>query len=350
LVFSSGQSALTGLILSLLGEGRSGETLHALFLGNYFETHDLFDLFAHGVVCDRVHDWGSCLTPELLSRYDVIVAEPVSYGREMRAFDIDRLLAAWRALNEERPLTLIFDTTLVGPRAPSEKILSGVWRPPAPAPLVAQLRSGLKLDQAGFELANVGIVSLFAPADQPERFSTFSARLRRVRTLTGSGLTFDDLAVLEAPWFLDASVLARHTDRIFANNAALARALKHSQVSVAHPSLLGEQDWAVAPFCIIHLEHDDIAAYRALENKIGEEVERRGLLFERGGSFGFRGHRYEVVEPDPARAEPFLRIAMGARSGPSFVGIVELLREVFAAPESLGFKTASPASAAIEGG
>lgn len=87
---------------------------------------------------------------------------------------------------------------------------------------------------------------------------------------------------------------------------------------------------AVAPFCLVHLKSGDIAAYRTLETRIGEAVAERGLLFDRGGSFGFRGHRYEVVEPTPDRGAPFLRIAMGARGGPSLNGIMELMRELLA--------------------
>jgi hypothetical protein len=325
-LFSSGQAALAAILLALLAERRRGETLHALFLGNYFETHDLLDLFAHTVVCDRVHDWGACATPELLSRNDLIVIEPVSYGREMRAFDLDRLLNVWVGLGEERPRTLIFDTTLVGPRFPLAKILSGLWRPPTSTPLVVQLRSGLKLDQAGFELANVGIASLYAADnDRRDRAGSFGARLRKVRTTVGSGLTFDEIAVLEAPWFLDAATLSRHTDWVFAHNAALAQALWRADVNVGHSCLNSDQSWAVAPFCTIHLATDEIEVYRALETQIGDEALRRGLLFDRGGSFGFRGHRYEVVEPDPARGAPFLRIAMGARGGPSLCGVIDLM-------------------------
>jgi hypothetical protein len=58
-LFSSGQSALAGILLSLLGERSTNGKLRALFLGNYFETHDLFDLFAHAIMSDRVHDWGA---------------------------------------------------------------------------------------------------------------------------------------------------------------------------------------------------------------------------------------------------------------------------------------------------
>ncbi|MBL8782524.1 MAG: hypothetical protein JNL06_16425, partial [Alphaproteobacteria bacterium] len=49
--------------------------------------------------------------------------------------------------------------------------------------------------------------------------------------------------------------------------------------------------------------------------------------------FGFRLHRFETVIPDKDMGEPYLRIAMGARPGPSLHGVVDLMREVAAAPD-----------------
>jgi hypothetical protein len=251
----------------------------------------------------------------------------------MRAFDLEGFLRAWKNLGAERPSTIVFDTTLVGPRFPLKKMLGGLCRAPMASPLVVELRSGLKLDQAGLELANVGIASLFATNDTVHIHSDFAKRLRKVRTIAGSGLTFEEIAVLEAPWFLDAAALARHTERIFANNAAFARALSQLPgVNVSHAGLDDDRTWAVAPFCVVHLPTDDALAYRTLEHRIGEEVLRRGLLFDRGGSFGFRGHRYEVVEPDAARGSPFLRIAMGARGGPSLDGVTALMASLLDDP------------------
>ena len=67
-------------------------------------------------------------------------------------------------------------------------------------------------------------------------------------------------------------------------------------------------------------------ALEALADRLDREAEARGLLIERGGSFGFRGHRYEVIEPETGEP-PFLRVALGARDGHSCRGVIELMAE-----------------------
>jgi hypothetical protein len=65
-------------------------------------------------------------------------------------------------------------------------------------------------------------------------------------------------------------------------------------------------------------------------HRVDREIERRGLLAARGGSFGFRGHRYELIEPKPSEGETFLRVALGWRDGHSRQGLCELFQELSA--------------------
>lgn len=64
--------------------------------------------------------------------------------------------------------------------------------------LASVFRSGLKLDHAGLELANVGIVQLFVRDGAKIELSAMGVVLERIRALTGSELTLDELAALSA--------------------------------------------------------------------------------------------------------------------------------------------------------
>jgi len=57
-----------------------------------------------------------------------------------------------------------------------------------------------------------------------------------------------------------------------------------------------------------------------------------GLALANGGSFVFRGNRYELIEPEPQAGQPFLRVAMGYRGGSDRDRIVDLFRELAALP------------------
>lgn len=156
-------------------------------------------------------------------------------------------------------------------------------------------------------------------------------RIRKIRTLLGLGLSFGDVAVLEAPWFLDHEYTNGFQRAVFDNNARLAKTVWQNNRlfrGAFHPSVL--RDWRGlqdAPYCAFRLQGGDLDALARLETLLHSEIRKRGLLFETGGSFGFLGHRFEVVRPEDG-SEPFLRVALGRRSGWGCDQIIELMCEL----------------------
>jgi len=241
---------------------------------------------------------------------DVVIVEPVWCDGSFSCTD---------ALPMARQL-LILDTTLVGPGADLRPYLQA-----ARCPLVIAYSSGLKLDQAGMELANVGIVRIYARDDARHT----GAALRRIRSLVGAGLTLDEMSALSASWFMDRAYADRYVGAIFANNRRLAAAIGPRSAIFAphcHPSL--HRQGADAPFCALQLNEPSLQAYRALERLVALECERRDIVVTKGGSFGFRGHRFELIEPEPGQGEPFLRVAMGWRDGWSCRRLCALFEEL----------------------
>jgi hypothetical protein len=243
---------------------------------------------------------------------------------------------------------LVFDTTLCGPFFPLQSLLRALDGSAAPR-LVVRMNSALKLDQAGLEFANVGVLSLYTPESAPERESApvIGHYLRKMRTILGSGLSFDAICALEVPWFLDPEHLREHCRAVFVNNALFAQCLQGIEglfACIAHPCLgaLSEEPWAQAPFTVLHLREDDLESYGLLLAVLTEESRRRGLSFYAGSSFGFRGHRYEVIIPRVADRRGLFKVAMGARKGPSRAGVVALLQEVAAIPDIVALRARYP--------
>jgi hypothetical protein len=229
------------------------------------------------------------------------------------------------------PPILVIDSTLVGPSMPMTRILDEARA----LPLVIHVSSGLKLDQAGLELANVGIVSLYAPAARQAELDAAEERVRLVRRLNGTALTIDTVALLDVPFFLDPAMFYEYSSAVFAHNARLARSIPAGRLfeTIAHPSLdTRGLPWAQTPFVFFHLRDDDAARYVELESLVVELAARRGLALERGGSFGFRGHRCEAIALDGAARNGIFKVALGARSGPSVDGIIALLAEIATFP------------------
>ena len=286
-LFSSGQAAMNA-ILTLLSAGQD-RRLSLRHDGCYFETTQLLRLYQRQF--DTAPGHGT----------DIVIAEPV--WCDGKRFGATLFEAIAKRANTERTTSIIVDSTLAGLDDRLNNLLGALDGTED----VFRLHSGLKLFQAGLELADVGIVSLYGSAKADD--------LRRIRTLQGTGLRFADVAALELPLFLDPAATLRYEDAVFWHNGALAEAARGNPAfTISYP--------VRAPFVIANLP--TAAAYEGLDEKITAEAGLRSLVFTKGGSFGFRGHRFETVRPDGK--PPFLRIAMGKRAGPSFEGILELFR------------------------
>lgn len=303
----SGQAALANLLQFVVGRCGGDDALSIGHVGAYFETRSLLDAWPRRVLRRA---------PREAHEVDVLLVEPIwCDGRFGVAADLPKARRA-----------LFVDTTMVGPAHDLGHYL-------AYSPLVVAYSSGLKLDQAGLELANVGIVRIFARDRDAQEVGS---RLRRLRALTGTGLTLDELSALSAPWFMDRDYIDRYTAAIFANNRALAGTIGPDSAvfeASCHPSLI--EAGADAPFCALTLRAPSRERYRRLAMLVEDTAERRRLTFARGGSFGFRGHRFELIEPEIGQGQTFLRVALGWRDGFSRQGICDLFAEIAAKPALL---------------
>jgi hypothetical protein len=325
LLFSSGQAAMTSLLLALAPRGANPANPPRIrHLGGYFETEELLAMMSsHGMARELPKNGDD--------HADVLILEPVYFDRDAQVHRLDLTAALKRhcATAEGCPSLVIVDSTLVGPCFDLDPLLPQQLTCSEAGHLLVRMSSGLKLDQAGLELANVGLVSLYRRAEQ-EFTADPAEKLKKARTLTGAGLGFDAFGALQAPWFLDRDHARDYAEAVFENNAELAQRLSEidglfSQIS--HPSL-GADSGAAAPFVLIQLEDDAPENYRKLEQLIAREAKARDLRFDKGGSFGFRGHRYEAILPQAGEITPFLRVALGARKGWSKDGIIALLCEI----------------------
>ncbi|HEV7691820.1 MAG TPA: hypothetical protein VGO52_13380 [Hyphomonadaceae bacterium] len=303
LIFSSGQAAMTSALLGLSQRLSprpfNGQPIRIAHRGAYFETRALIKLMP--------------LLQEatFAQTADIVLDEPICCDGQFHQIDTKKLLSS-------HPQAVIFDTTLLGRDDGVATYLASLGEK---SPIVLRITSCLKLFEAGLELANAGILSVYSRGADD-----LGTELRRIRTLTGSGISLADAIALEAPWFLDAQEADRYAAAIFAHNARLAEAVSANNqrfVPVTHPSLSG----ANAPYCAFQLRHASPDAYDALESEIIAEATSRRLLLHHGGSFGFRGHRFEIVKPETG--EPlFLRVALGRRAGWSCEGVVAMMSEI----------------------
>jgi len=326
-LLSSGQSAMAAVLHALEGGAWCGvdRKLTFIHLGSYFETAEIFSLFSSllkPIACGR----DAVKAIDKLDA-DVFIVEPVFCDGEFGCVDVDQLLD--QHLQVPRPRVYIFDTTLTGAGYSIERDLGRMKQLKTPA--VFRLISGLKLLQGGMELSGVGVLTVFTPDDAATPAKQLGDAIRKIRTLLGLGLSFTDVAILEAPWFLDRKYTEVYQHAIFDNNARLASAVEADNRvfrGTFHPSIIPDCPAPrTAPYCVFRLQNDNSERLVRLEKLLQCEARNRGILLESGGSFGFRGHRFEIVRPEDG-SEPFLRVALGRRPGWSCDQITLLMSEV----------------------
>lgn len=303
LFFGSGQSALTAILTDRITATRD-RAIRAAHIGRYFETSDLLELFGAACVATSEHD-------AALSTADLLILEPTYLGESFCCLDLDSLTENFRA-NGVPPL-IVVDTTLSHLQFEIERLCRSL--PDRHETIVVRMASMLKLDQQGMELSNAGLLSLMAPQGSETRLQALADRLVKIRSATGTGLTFANVCALDAPWFLDRARAGAYSEAIFAHNARLARRLDGHALfdEVLHPKLdCAAETWSEAPFVVLTLKQPDPDRYHRLEAVLAERAAEQGILLRQGGSFGFRTHRFETVEPDRPGQPSFLRIALGA--------------------------------------
>ncbi|MBF0629055.1 MAG: SUMF1/EgtB/PvdO family nonheme iron enzyme [Magnetococcales bacterium] len=362
LVFRCGMAAIITLFHALIQVLKPTVTtpLRLEFFGGYYETGRAFRMFdAPWFTLRRIPAAAEWLQRIREGRGDLLFLEPVPYDWEMGALDWRELLAALRSRAASPVRMIIVDSTLVGPTFPMAELLTELAACAAP-PLVVQLNSALKLDQEGWELANAGVVTLYGHQGAANEATgrQILQTMREQRKILGNALSMDEMSVLDFPMFLDHESHWSYCRGVFHNNRLLAESIQPGGFfpRVVHPALArgAEHAWAVAPFVVFHFrpEFDTERHHQRLIAGLRDAAKRRGFDFPEGMSFGFRGHRFEIIKPHavlhPNGAQlGVLKVAMGRRAGPGRDGVIGLLREVaqcrdFAALESVFAQVAVP--------
>lgn len=331
LAFSSGMASLVQVVQTLgylLGP-TAQNPVRLDFWGDYFETGIMLEYLSGPGL--RLRKLGRETGPANgAEAADVLLVEPIRYNWTLDALDVPGLVADWRRGPRRAPV-IVVDTTLSSPTWPTHAFLDALASPLG-APLVIEVRSGLKLDQQGLEIANLGVVDIF----QHERsinpalsVQVVEQSLKLARGIAGACLPAAAVAALDAPFLLDERWTRRHVGSLFQHNARLADRLASATgglfEAVAHPSIGGS---ASGPFVVVGLREDGLEDHGFLLAVIRHEVARRGLVAVYGSSFGFRTARFETIIPRASEGNGLFKVSAGSRGGPSLTGLEELLVEL----------------------
>ncbi|HHX8315015.1 TPA: hypothetical protein ACVOYK_004503 [Vibrio diabolicus] len=327
LLFSSGMAALNVVFQAL--SFLTDEQLSLAAYASYFETQSLLRIGPYArchQLANSEQELAEIIKDENVG---VVLIEPIHYQWELPNTDWTDILIA---LNQrEHPPIMILDTTLSGACPTSNKLLE-ILR--AVVPIIINLRSGIKLDQQGLELANLGVVELWSEA--PQLTEKVALALRKCRSLCGATLSWNDACALAPEAVFSRASFCSYSESVAQTARHMYEALLAVGplfASVSHPA----SPW-FAPLIMLQLQEGGSDNYTELSTLLDEQQTRRDLSWQMSGSFGFRSHRFETILPEELQRrdnshDGVLKIASGCYAGARHQGIIELLLELSHYPD-----------------
>lgn len=308
-VCSSGMAALFHLLWAL--QSMRARELVIECIADYYETRKLLKA-------------ASSLGYQSRGETDptVLLVEPISYSNTVNSALLDYRLERFANQTASKPRLIIFDITLDPSPDCYARWLTVLESARSPA-IVAFVRSALKFDQAGLELLNAGVAEILVPSGLGVGDRLLHAA-RINRSLIGSSLPFSAQAAATLPFVLTRTHTEEYAKRVLFNNRKMRRSLADGAGNYL------QIEEGSTPFVTFSLRESSLEDYMLMVAALRVESRRRGLTLEFGSSFGFRHSRIEGIIPDPDHSvwkEPVIKLAVGARQGPSMQRLRDLLLE-----------------------
>lgn len=332
-LFNCGMAAISVVLeeaLSILENTRQRE-VKMLALSGYFESRLLLNRIGKNSGIRIVNLTASDFDFDEMDDPDIIFLESVIYDLSLSTeFADSRFLSNFRI----PPKIVIIDSTLT----PEAWGINDFLRQAKIVGIdtVIDLRSAVKLDQAGLELVNVGVAEIYY-LQESTLFYHFEDRLRERRAITGRSLNLFSLACLDYSFILNPKYLYEHEALIAANNARLATNLypkMHSGIfKKLHFPGIEVGKMKICPFSIIEVnEPTTIDDLSLIASVISWEAKRRHTSLTYGGSFGFIFPRFDIIVPDKRINSGFIKVSMGSCWGESGDRIMGIFQELSVIP------------------
>lgn len=322
----SGMAAINTILQSLALLARPRSTKIGVF-ASYFETHSLLRFSSFAGSWKRLTCADELLEAVRNSDFDIIFVEPVQYDWRLTTTPWTHFISA--ISDAKDPPIVVLDTTLSGQTLPVEAVLSELAA--SSCPLLARVRSGLKLDQQGLELASVGVLEWWPRLEVQSAYEKLAHLTETFRTVSGSGLYRSAACALSPAFALDPQAGNEYAEGVYLSNRSLFELVDLSG-ALFSLKVYPRPPWE-SPFVLFELTHGGSDAYARLASLLKREAHRRNLGWIMSGSFGFRTERFETILPGeqfrPGEASAgILKVSAGRYLGARFWEIVDLLNEL----------------------
>lgn len=276
-LFSSGMSAITSILYCLSSFIKG--SLDIQVSAGYFETKYFFKLLnsmGNKVVFDL----------ESSTSTNVFYFEPIKYDATLSVTDPKKLIDSINASNANLKI-IIMDSTMSNQTRIFNILKDKIKN--IENTIFIDIRSGLKLDEEGLELSNLGIATVFVSKSNENLFKIFKNYIEQYKGLTGTNISFYSLCLSHYFQELNAKEYVCKVKKqiIWAvKNLNIKNSKKIKKIIWKKVNYYG--DTLISPFIFLELYNNNEKNYLDTINTLQNLMKNKGLNLDYRNSWGFR--------------------------------------------------------------
>ncbi len=288
-VFHSCMSAIDAILKVILALFTKKDKIYIISLAYYFETISLFKIFYNikGIkldILDKILDFYNLL--ENNSVADVFFVEGMDVNLKEDSLDVKYINSIIRKRKSNKPVIIIIDTTLINSNFNVHEIFYKLNI----NLIIFVVRSGLKLEQQGLELANIGIVEIYTN-DSKLPLEKIKNILITARTLCGTSISQTEEKMLLSDLFFCSKTLD-YISKIEKNAERIYTAIRDTKRKELNLVCYKEH----APFLLLYLIESNLESCINFISRLRKYLNSRKTDVNIGTSFGFRHLRIEIIK------------------------------------------------------
>ncbi|QFY04160.1 hypothetical protein LA664_02110 [Lactobacillus amylolyticus] len=277
-LFSSGMNAISNILYCFSSFIRENLNIQASV--GYFETKYFFKILS---------SMGNRINLDIKCDIDanVFYFEPIKYDATLSVTNIDDLID--RINNSKAKIKfVIMDSTMHNRTNIFQNIIKKISN--IRNIVFCDIRSGLKLDQEGLELTNLGICTVFISKQSNNFFEAVKRYIEQYKGLTGTNISFHALAL--SHYFKFNSNSIEYTSKVRKQLIWAQKFLTQKDLSnvkrIVWRKVKLETDTLVVPFIFIELNENNEEVYLSTIQRLQNEMNKLKTPIDYRNSWGFR--------------------------------------------------------------
>ncbi|QNQ81452.1 hypothetical protein [Lactobacillus sp. PV034] len=252
--------------------------------------------------------------------------EPIKYDASLSTTDLDKLISRVNQSTHSLKF-IIMDSTMHNKTKIFDELKNKIYN--LDNVVLCDIRSGLKLDQEGLELSNLGICSIFVSKNNMNLFQIVKRYIEHYKNLTGANLSFYSLVL--SHYFKGKIKSVEYTQKVKKQIMWASKAITSDSSRIIKRLIWRNKRIAnenlIAPFLFIELFSQEEEEYLNYIHNFQKFMKKRGTPIDYRNSWGFRMPSVEYFN-DIFTRKKYIKFYPGSFQGLTAVNAIYYLNRI----------------------